>query len=303
MIKHAARWIALGFSSFFIWGCVSDTTYVPVENGWLQSNAKSSSYRVNDGDTLYSIAWQFGLDYRALAQANHLLPPYQVTEGQILTMTTIPVTKQKSETSSAMPISPSEQNSETASAKSGLPSEQSSAAASVNPQPQTVENSQPLERAIPAVNNHSAFKPILTKKYAIHSYPLRRTHTIVSTSSVLKWQWPARGSITRYSNTVVGSHGIDIKGRLGEPVHAASGGVVVYRGDGVRGYGNLIIIKHNDNYLSAYAFLKKMRVHLGERIHAGEQIAVMGQTNAGRTLLHFEIRRNGKPVNPLGYLH
>ncbi|MFK3616329.1 murein hydrolase activator EnvC family protein, partial [Coxiella burnetii] len=93
-----------------------------------------------------------------------------------------------------------------------------------------------------------------------------------------------------------------IAGHYGEAVRAASDGVVVYSGAGIRGYGNLIIVKHTNTYLSAYAFNKRILVKEGSRVRAGQKIAEMGRTNSGRVMLHFEIRRNGQPVNPLRYL-
>lgn len=118
-----------------------------------------------------------------------------------------------------------------------------------------------------------------------------------------RWGWPARGRVIQgFSANLAGNRGINISGRLGEPVHSAASGVVVYSGDGVRGYGNLLIIKHNDSYLSAYAYNRKLLVRLGQRVRAGQTIAEMGRNNAGRVMLHFEIRRNGRPVNPKRYL-
>ena len=96
--------------------------------------------------------------------------------------------------------------------------------------------------------------------------------------------------------------GINISGHYAQPVRAAASGIVVYSGAGVRGYGNLIILKHNDSYLSAYAYNDKLLVSLGERVRAGQKIASMGRNDAGKTLLHFEIRKNGRPVDPMRFL-
>lgn len=118
-----------------------------------------------------------------------------------------------------------------------------------------------------------------------------------------QWKWPARGRIIQaFSKKPLGNKGLDIVGKLGEPIYAAANGEVVYSGAGVRGYGNLIIIKHNASFLSAYAFNKKLLVNIGQRIHRGQKIALMGRDNAGKVMLHFEIRKNGKPVDPRIYL-
>lgn len=117
------------------------------------------------------------------------------------------------------------------------------------------------------------------------------------------WHWPAKGRVIHtFSAKPFGNKGISIAGRLGEPVVAAVAGTVVYSGAGVRGYGNIIIIKHDQNYLSAYAFNQRNLVKEGSRVIAGEKVAEMGQNNSGRVLLYFEIRQNGKPVNPMLYL-
>ncbi len=243
-------------------GCESKTAYAPVENAWYQPQAKTSYYRVRKGDTLYSIAWEFGLDYRALAAVNHLKPPYSIKPGQRLRMTAKP---------------PKKKPSKRAVQKKKLPPVVS------------IEHQQKQTKTSRLLN----WKP----KIKIPSNP-------IGLNSITKdWRWPARGRVTQsFSKRMGGDQGIDIAGTLGEPVRAAKAGTVVYSGAGVRGYGNLIIIKHSDSYLSAYAYNQKLLVTVGERVRAGQQIATMGQNNAGQTLLHFEIRRDGKPVNPQSYL-
>lgn len=117
------------------------------------------------------------------------------------------------------------------------------------------------------------------------------------------WRWPADGVVV--GNFVTGEatkQGIDIAGTNGQAVKAAADGVVVYSGAGLVGYGELIIIKHNEQWLSAYGHNRKRLVNEGQRVKAGQQIAEMGRSGATRDMLHFEIRYNGKPVDPLGYL-
>lgn len=221
-------------------GCVSDTSRAPVVNGWHQPDAASESYVVRSGDTLYSIAWAFGLDYRSLAVENHLQPPYAIKIGQRLAMTTTP--------------------RGSGGGIDGSVGERSHSA---------VEDSR----------NQS------------------------SQVAISHWEWPTRGTLgSRFSLSADGYQGIEILGQLGQPVNAAVSGEVVYSGSGVKGYGNLIIIKHNENYLSAYAFNEKCLVALGQKVQAGQKIASMGRNNAGKTLLYFEIRKDGKPVDPLKYL-
>jgi lipoprotein NlpD len=117
------------------------------------------------------------------------------------------------------------------------------------------------------------------------------------------WAWPTKGTlISRYSSNGSLNKGIDIGGDLGQPVLAASGGTVVYAGNGLRGYGELIIIKHNETYVSAYGHNRRLLVREGQQVKVGQTIAEMGSTGTDRVKLHFEIRRQGKPVDPLQYL-
>ena len=117
------------------------------------------------------------------------------------------------------------------------------------------------------------------------------------------WAWPASGTlIGRFASNGSLNKGIDIAGQLGQPVLAASGGTVVYAGSGLRGYGELVIIKHNETYVSAYGHNRRLLVREGQQVKVGQSIAEMGSTGTDRVKLHFEIRRQGKPVDPLQYL-
>lgn len=117
------------------------------------------------------------------------------------------------------------------------------------------------------------------------------------------WRWPTEGSVVgRFGQSALGGNGIDIQGRSGQPVLAAAGGEVVYSGSGLIGYGKLIIVKHNQTYLSAYGLNREIRVAEGDQVSAGQTIALMGEGPGRKPVLHFEIRRNGKPVDPLRYL-
>jgi lipoprotein NlpD len=119
-------------------------------------------------------------------------------------------------------------------------------------------------------------------------------------ATVSHWLWPAKGKVIDTYSTA--NKGINITGNRGAPIYAAAAGKVVYAGDGLRGYGNLIIIKHNSSYLSAYAHNQAIAVQEGDWVKQGQNIATMGSTNAGKVMLHFEIRRAGKPVNPMTLL-
>jgi lipoprotein NlpD len=122
-------------------------------------------------------------------------------------------------------------------------------------------------------------------------------------SKVLRWSWPVDGALLkRFSLKQLDRHGIDIAGKIGQPVRAAEGGKVVYSGNGLSGYGNLVIIKHNDLFLSAYAHNRRLKAKEGQIVRRGEVIAFLGQGRDGVARLHFQIRKNGKPVDPLKYL-
>ncbi len=136
------------------------------------------------------------------------------------------------------------------------------------------------------------------KKYTQVAAPVKAT-----LPSATGWQWPAKGKIiSDFSLKAPINKGIDIGGKLGEPVLAAASGEVVYAGSDLSGYGRLIIVKHNTSYLSAYAHNRDLFVSEGDSVKAGQKIAEIGSTGTTEPKLHFEIRRNGNPVNPVGYL-
>jgi lipoprotein NlpD len=118
----------------------------------------------------------------------------------------------------------------------------------------------------------------------------------------VKWRWPASGSVVGRFQADSAIPGVDIAGKAGDPVVAAADGVVVYSGNGLVGYGELIIIKHNDSFLSAYGHNRKRLVTEGQQVKAGQQIAEMGSSGSTHDELQFQIRKDGSPVDPLDYL-
>ncbi len=213
-------------------------------------------HRVEDGETLYSIGWQYGYDYRTLAAWNDISAPYVINPGQWLR------------------IAP--------------PSGENPGRNVTPPAPQIIETS-----ASPPHNRLPAPEPD-TAVTAPHSH-----------TKVIRWAWPARGRLVlKFSPDHPMQKGVDIAGSLGEPVRAAAAGQVVYSGSGLIGYGNLVIIKHNEHYLSAYGYNRTLLVKEGDEVSRGQEIAEMGISSSGakEIKLHFEIRRDGDPVNPLKYL-
>lgn len=141
-----------------------------------------------------------------------------------------------------------------------------------------------------------------TRQPARPSTPASSLTNVPLPKDVALWAWPTNGKLIAKYSPKKGVNGIQVSGRTAAPVNAAAAGQVVYAGTGIRGYGQLIIIKHSDNFLSAYAHNQKMLVKEGQSVVLGQQVAEMGSTGTTRTKLHFEIRKNGKPVNPLKYL-
>lgn len=254
-----------------------------------QSTAQTRGmYTVKRGDTLYSIALEHGQDYKDLKTWNNLEDPNRIRAGQQLRVAPAedeaPVAVVKPVTSSA-PIQSNAvvANSETLKRepKGGkLPwSEQALAKLrETPPAQQQVQQVQPAEK------------------------PAEPALAVVGDDAV-DWAWPAPGKpLAGFSEGAGGNKGVDIAGKNGEPVGAAADGKVVYVGSGLRGYGNLVIVRHNATYLSAYGHNSKILVKEGQAVTRGQKIAEIGSSDADQTKLHFEIRRQGKPIDPLKYL-
>ena len=172
--------------------------------------------------------------------------------------------------------------------------------------PYTIYPGQRL-RLYPGDGRRSAAKPApsttTTKRPASSTTPPASAAPPAAASSPFSWRWPTEGQLVgTYRSGDPTRQGIDIAGTGGQPVRAAAGGVVVYSGSGLVGYGELVIVKHNDEWLSAYGHNRARLVNEGQVVKAGEQIAEMGRSGAARDMLHFEIRYNGKPVDPRAYL-
>jgi lipoprotein NlpD len=229
---------------------------------------------VRKGDTLYRIAKAQGVSALDLAMWNRIAPPYTIHPGQVLRLT----------------------------------SPEAPRPARPNP-PQTASTTKPSAGA----SNAGVGKPVATgkpqaatpAKPATTTGPAKPAQTPAPVATPVPeagfaWRWPADGTIV--GRFIVGDptrQGIDIAGKSGAAVRAAADGVVVYSGAGLVGYGELIIIKHSEQWLSAYGHNRARLVNEGQRVKAGDQIAEMGRSGASRDMLHFEIRYNGKPQDPL----
>lgn len=225
-------------------------------------------YEVQKGDSLYSIAWRFKRDYKELARLNGIQPPYVIHVGQKINL---------------------------ARDKDEIPSKFGFTGQSVVEQADVPDPTKPRKSSQSASSSQaSAPKPsVLSRIKQIPAY----------IGGNVEWQWPAEGKVIQgFSSGSVGKKGIQIAGRTGDPVRASADGQVVYSGNSLLGYGNLVIVKHNNTYLTAYAHNRRVIVKEGDSVEQGQQIAEMGASGTDRTKLHFEIRKQGKPVNPLAYL-
>ena len=244
--------------------------------------AETSTRTVVHGDTLYSIAWETGRDYRELASWNRISPPYTIKPGQELRV--VPPVAEKA--TATAPAKPAVKN-KAASATTSKP-------ANTATKPATTTAATPK----PVTKNAG------TDKTKTEAPPKKKADPVKTPDSakVGAWAWPTDGQmLKRYSDNDSGK-GIDIGGARGQPVRATANGRVVYQGSGLRGYGQLIIVKHNDEFLSAYAHNDRIYVKEGDVVKRGQKIADMGSTGTDRVKLHFEIRRQGTPIDPLKYL-
>lgn len=271
----------------------------------------AAGYTVAPGDTLYSIAFAHGLDFKALAADNGIAPPYTIHPGQVLKLAA-PAAPQVAgggqsagTTAVVQPAQPTEPVFGPVTTRPTPASNASVAvgAASGTPEaaPETMVEPQPTP-ASPVANAASAEAPPAAQPVvaATTTPPPGATREAAG----ITWRWPASGDLISGFQAGSGGDGagIDIAGKSGDPVRAAASGTVVYSGNGLIGYGELIIIKHNDTYLSAYGHNSKRLVKEGQHVDAGQEIALMGASGAPRVELHFEIRKNGKPVDPMGFL-
>ena len=258
-----------------------------------ESLPSSGFHRVQKGDTLYGIAWQYGLDPMALADSNDIRSPFTIYPDQQIDIRNVR-RKSSGTTGGASQVANS---SSTGQADSSASKKKSEPVVVAVPPPVVVE---------PGVPTTSTAGGTEQKKPVIKPVPAPVPKSPIGNAQVPKagqWHWPASGKLVAgFSSSEPVNKGIDIAGKAGEPIAAAASGTVVYAGQGLRGYGNLVIVKHDDVYLSAYAHAQKILVKENQSIKAGQSIAEIGSTGTDSVKLHFEIRKNGKPVDPLYFL-
>lgn len=250
-------------------GC--QTNSAPIAERSQPPSERISFHSVSKGETLYSIAWRYDLDFRQLAAANSIGPPYAIFPGQRLNLdvsrVVIPPQADRVTAVAAIPRSKT-----TASKPAGRPS-------SPTPTPTPTP----------------ALKPAPTSAATTQQQQMAK---IAQQASNQAWMWPITGRTVKSFNPAAYSKGIEIKGQSNQQVRAAKDGQVVYAGDGLRDYGRLVIVKHSQTFLSAYGHNSRLLVKEGDVVRQGQAIAELG----GNGILYFEIRDRGKPQNPLNYL-
>ncbi|MGB6139433.1 MAG: peptidoglycan DD-metalloendopeptidase family protein [Pseudoalteromonas rhizosphaerae] len=230
-------------------------------------NINGDRYTVKKGDTLYSIAFSAQQDFRTLAKNNGIPAPYIIQPGQTISFNNVPEKIKRHK-------------------KYTKPSKKSTSGIQKNNKKLKKELDQPKQREY-------------VQKQA--NRKISKNNSLSSTQ--VKWSWPAKGAVTqRFSTKESGYKGLQITNKKGVAVFAAAQGTVVYAGNALRGYGNLIILKHNDDYLSAYAHNSKLLVKEKQDVKAGQKIAEIGSSDSEVTALRFEIRYRGQAVNPEKYL-
>lgn len=226
---------------------------------------------VRSGETLFQISQKYGYSHKVVARWNGIRSPYRIHAGELIRISppTLIVTAQGSKRKAAPVID--------------------------NRKPKARSKAKSTSRPQVKVNSKVRKKPKVNSR--------KRVPTPSNARTIAKFGWPLKGQVVSgFSGTERGNQGIDIAGKPGQSVHATAAGKVVYSGQGLRQLGRLIIIKHDSRFLSAYGFNSKLLVGEGDSVVPGQKIAVIGKNKTGRHVLHFEIRRDGIPVNPKVYL-
>ncbi|MCC7079803.1 MAG: peptidoglycan DD-metalloendopeptidase family protein [Burkholderiales bacterium] len=284
------------------------------------AEARPGTYTVKRGDTLYAIANAHGVGYRDLARWNNISNPAAIEVGQVLLVKdpNAPAGAPSIAAPSA-PVAPGATVTQPYQAPPPVQGQAMGAVGTPLPppgdKPLTTETPPadlittpqavklPYSQAALAQLQETTPAPATSAAPAPASVPERQpAPSAADDPDAVNWGWPTKGKVIAEFNENGGPKGVQIAGNPGQAIVAAAPGRVVYTGHGLRGYGNLVIIKHNDTYLSAYAHNRSVLVKQGDTVAKGQKIAEMGDSDASRVMLHFEIRRLGKPVDPMRFL-
>lgn len=298
---------------------------------------RPASYVVKKGDTLYSIGLEYGYDYKEIAQANNISAPYLIKIGQTLKFASLneaPVAEPRVQASPAPANSNAQEDNNgvvTYAISDNAPEASSNThaappvAVAIN-EPKALREpysdaayKQPLPAAKTITSTPTAAsaakkptaekvpektpeKPATEAKPEVKpTEPATEAKSKPESSGALSWAWPTKGKVIANFNDA-GNKGIDIAGKMGQAVQAAAPGKVIYSGSDLRGYGKLVIVKHSATYLSVYANNSLILVKEGQQVSSGQKIAEMGDTDSNTVKLHFEIRQQGKSVDPMKFL-
>ncbi len=284
-MRRVGHWMLLALlSACVLAGCANKNRPAPVEDrspnatkapakmiAGADNSGKPGYYSVKSGDTLIRIGMDNGQSWRDIARWNNIENPNLIETGQVLRVT------------------PPEETGVVVRPVSSTNVVTSPAPASAASAPATATNTAAVRPPASAASPPNS------------STPANSLANTDSAEETVSFQWPTRGNVLAGFDEVK-NKGIDISGKAGDPVLAAADGKVVYAGSGLRGYGNLVILKHNNTYLTAYAHNQSLLVKEDQAIKRGQKIAEMGNSDADQVKLHFEIRRQGKPVDPAKYL-
>jgi len=323
----------IGLITLILTGCASNQPAPVIERATAskkpvisKSTAKASStdkdwrpdsHTVKKGDTLYSIGLQYGYDYKEIAQANDIAPPYTIHVGQQLKIKELS-TKETKAVDGKVATAPAENGVVITPLKTDA-----MGSSTTTPTTQSVVSEPPLlsepkairepysEQAMVVKPAPSASKPVTTAVKPVEAAKPAdsasktdqpKTESANGSDDAIDWAWPTSGKVITTFNDSTNAKGIDIAGTSGQAITAAAPGKVIYSGSDLRGYGKLVIIKHNKTYLSVYAHNSQILVKEGQSVGKGQKIAEMGDTDADRVKLHFEIRQQGKSIDPGKFL-
>ncbi|MDR2243985.1 MAG: peptidoglycan DD-metalloendopeptidase family protein [Burkholderiales bacterium] len=265
------------------------------------------THTVRQGETLFSIAQQNSVDHRELAGWNDITDPSRLNAGQVLRLTPPEGYASATETDPGVTTAALQTVPPVTGAGSGTAVATTAAAGRGNVRTEPKAEKRPYsEQTLMAMSRSNegteATPPTTVTPSSTTTPPSSPAQTATASAGGVEWSWPTQGRVISTYSEKSSFKGIDIVGTIGQSVVASAAGRVVYVGSGLRGYGKLVIVKHNDTFLSVYAHNRELLVEQGQQVARGQKIAEMGNTDADQVKLHFEIRRDGKPVDPLQYL-
>jgi lipoprotein NlpD len=279
----------------------TDGKTVGSANSATNKDWRPDSHIVKKGDTLFGVGLEYGIDYKEIATANNIAAPYPIKIGQKLDLSsfkTKTATTAVAEPEDGVIVTPIKTELPVTGDKTVIDGKPiPSAVTPVLSEPKAIREPYSLEAL-----NRANTKPIANKPTETRPTEAKSSNANTADEESIGWAWPTQGKVVAAFNET-SNKGIDIAGASGQAINAASSGKVIYSGSDLRGYGKLVIVKHNKTYLSVYAHNSKIVVKEGQSVATGQKIAEMGNTDSNSVKLHFEIRRLGKSVDPARYLN